>query len=268
MVGFVENIIDCRHSQLSSYFGEKIEEKQNWCNNSCDNCIRQLDNNNKLEEKDMTPIVEKLLYIIREQKTDINKYKLCEIYQNNLNNPLLSNLTLIRLINKMIQHNILQEHIIKQSSGFWSEKIVINNNITTIKMIIESAKYSLADFIISNHNSEQNNNTKEDKNTDLVKNEIDIGKSFFANELMNDSLQEKYNLTHLPLYNILINYRNQEAKRLKCAPYRIFNNLSLEEIVKKNPTTELEVKNIVGIGEAKFREFGKDIIKMVKNQIS
>ena len=80
---------------------------------------------------------------------------------------------------------------------------------------------------------------------------------------MNDSLQEKYNLTHLPLYNALIHYRNNEAKRLKCAPYRIFNNLSLEEIVKKNPKTESDLKNIGGIGEAKIKEFGKDIIRLV-----
>jgi ATP-dependent DNA helicase RecQ len=81
---------------------------------------------------------------------------------------------------------------------------------------------------------------------------------------MDDSLQEKYNLTHLPLYNILINYRNQEAKRLKCAPYRVLANNTLEEIVRKNPTSEAELKNIVGIGEAKYRDFGKDIIKMIK----
>jgi bloom syndrome protein len=270
MVGFVENIIDCRHSQLSSYFGEKIEEKQNWCNNSCDNCSRQLDNNNKLEERNMTSIAEKLLQIIREYKDDITKYKLRDIYQNDLNNQLLSNLTLTRLINKMIQYDILQEHIIKQSSGFWYEKLIINNNINdnipVIKMIVESAKYSLTDFIISNDTPVENNIKDNGKYDDNIKNETN--KSFFADQLMNDSLQEKYNLTHLPLYNTLINYRNQEAKRLKCAPYRIFNNLSLEEIVKKNPTTELEVKNIIGIGEAKFRDFGKDIIKMVKNHFS
>lgn len=268
MVGFVENIIDCRHSQLSYYFGEKIEDKQNWCNNSCDNCIRQLDNNNKLEERDMTSIVEKLLHIIKDHKDDITKYKLHDIYQNDLNNQLLSNLTLTRLINKMIQYDILQEHIIKQSSGFWYEKLIINinNNIPVIKMIVESAKYSLTDFIISNDTPVNTNNKDNVKDDDNIKN--DTSKSFFANQLMNDSLQEKYNLTHLPLYNTLINYRNQEAKRLKCAPYRIFNNLSLEEIVKKNPTTELEVKNIIGIGEAKCRDFGKDIIKMVKNHFS
>ena len=51
----------------------------------------------------------------------------------------------------------------------------------------------------------------------------------------------------------------------------IFNKFSFidnpEEIVKKNPKTDAELKKIIGIGEAKLKDFGKDIIKMV-NSIS
>ena len=65
------------------------------------------------------------------------------------------------------------------------------------------------------------------------------------------------------LYN-LIQYRTSEAKRLKVAPYRIFTNQSLEEIVKFKPINDNLLKNIHGIGDAKIRDYGKDIIKIVK----
>ena len=53
MVSFVENVIDCRHFQLSNYFGERTDEKINWCNGVCDNCIKHKDQSN-VQEKDMT----------------------------------------------------------------------------------------------------------------------------------------------------------------------------------------------------------------------
>jgi bloom syndrome protein len=276
MINFVENVIDCRHSQLSSYFGEKVDDKLNWCNGACDNCLRQSTN---IEEKDMDLVVDKLLTIIKSYKTDnsdkiITKNMLRDLYQSDSQNQLLSNLTVSRLINKMIQKEILIEKIVKNESDFWFEDLIITNNenSTPMKLFVDNPKYSLNDFIINNNtqndntnNTSNKSNNNENKKTDKKNLEVDIGKKYFSDELMNDSLQAKYNLTHLPLYNILINYRNQEAKRLKCAPYRVFTNQSLEEIVSKNPTTDSELKNIAGIGEAKTREFGKDIIKMVKS---
>jgi superfamily II DNA helicase RecQ len=95
----------------------------------------------------------------------------------------------------------------------------------------------------------------------------EYGKKPFSQELMDDELQEAYNLTHLPLYNNLMQYRTSEAKRLKVAPYRIFTNQSLEEIVKFKPINENLLKNIHGIGDAKIREFGKDIIKIIKETL-
>jgi superfamily II DNA helicase RecQ len=107
------------------------------------------------------------------------------------------------------------------------------------------------------------NNTKKPKSPLVFNFEEDFGKKSFNQELMDDKLQEKYNLTHLPLYNHLIQYRSDEAKRHKIAPYRIFNNQTLEEIVKVKPINDIMLKNIHGIGDAKIREYGRDIIKMV-----
>jgi bloom syndrome protein len=270
MINLIENVIDCRHSQLCSYFGEKTEDKINWCNGACDNCIRT---NCNFEEKNMNDNVARILKIIqsendKSEKNIITKNTLRDLYQNDKEAPLMSNLTINRLITKMIQMDILKVSIVKSESGVLFENLVICKNesdVSSINLFVDNPKYSLIDFL------QETKNTTEEEQTTTTKKIIkkvkevdyDIGKKSFTEELMNDSLQEKYNLTHLPLYNALIHYRNNEAKRLKCAPYRIFNNLSLEEIVKKNPKTENDLKNIGGIGEAKIKEFGKDIIRLV-----
>jgi len=280
MVNFIENVIDCRHYQLSNYFGEKIENKINWCNGYCDNCNRPLTN---FEENDMSNCVSKLLEIIKNTKEKSNeimtKNMLINKYQkDDTKNKIYSNLTLNRLISKMIQKDILKERIVKEKTDIWFEDLYINtenanidNEIKSIKLYIDNPKYSLADFIITEQDSSSNSNSESSissKTNELDKKiNYDIGKISFSEELMNDSLQAKYNLTHLPLYNTLINYRNDEAKRLKCAPYRVFTNQTLEEIVKKNPKTDAELKKIIGIGEAKLKDFGKDIIKMVNSSI-
>ena len=278
MINLIENVIDCRHSQLCSYFGEKIEDKINWCNGACDNCIRT---NCNFEEKNMNENVARILKIIQSEndtsdKNIITKNTLRDLYQNDKEAPLLSNLTINRLITKMIQMDILKVSIVKSESGVLFENLVICKNeseISPIKspinLFVDNPKYSLIDFLQETKNTTEEEQLNQSSTTGkkVIKKvkevDYDIGKKSFTEELMNDSLQEKYNLTHLPLYNALIHYRNNEAKRLKCAPYRIFTNLSLEEIVKKNPKTESDLKNIGGIGEAKIKEFGKDIIRLV-----
>jgi bloom syndrome protein len=282
MINLIENVIDCRHSQLCSYFGEKIEDKINWCNGACDNCIRT---NCNFEEKNMNDNVARILKIIQSEndtsdKNIITKNTLRDLYQNDKEAPLLSNLTINRLITKMIQMDILKISIVKSESGVLFENLVICKNeseISPIKspikspinLFVDNPKYSLIDFLQETKNTSEEEQLNQSSTTGkkVIKKvkevDYDIGKKSFTEELMNDSLQEKYNLTHLPLYNALIHYRNNEAKRLKCAPYRIFTNISLEEIVKKNPKTESDLKNIGGIGEAKIKDFGKDIIRLV-----
>jgi superfamily II DNA helicase RecQ len=174
----------------------------------------------------------------------------------------------------MIGMNILSENLVRSESGLWFEDIHLKTNYSyplsmEIKMLVPNSKNSLADFILvedENQPSDVNPLKKVYKKTssNLVFNfEEDFGKKSFNQELMDDKLQEKYNLTHLPLYNQLIQYRSEEAKRQKIAPYRIFNNQTLEEIVRIKPTNDIMLKNINGIGDAKIREYGRDIIKMV-----
>lgn len=275
MINFIENVIDCRHYQLSNYFGEKVEEKYNWCEGSCDNCLRHKEQTN-IQEKDLIPNANKIIEIIQKMKGNlITRNKINSVYQKEVTPTLpATELTIERLLGRMIGMNILSEILVRSESGLWFEDIHLTTNYSyplsmEIKMLVPNSKNSLADFILvedENQPSEVNPLKKVYKKPSshpIFDFEEDFGKKSFNQELMDDKLQEKYNLTHLPLYNQLIQYRSEEAKRQKIAPYRIFNNQTLEEIVRIKPTNDIMLKNINGIGDAKIREYGRDIIKMV-----
>ncbi len=283
IVNFVENVIDCRHYQLSSYFGEKIEEKIDWCNGSCDNCVRHKNiANNSLQEKEMNEYAIKLIEIIKNCREKspykiITRKYLNNLYQKAVPSELKSTeLTIERLISRMIGLNMLTENLVKTENGLWFEDINLHSDLVnsknsnnqydfSIKMLVNYSDYTptaLESFLVKSKD-ESNININVKKERKKI-NDYEIGAKAFSEELMDENLQAKYNLTHLPVYNILMQYRSEEAKRRKVAAYRVFNNQSLEEIVQKLPKTEEELKQINGIGDAKVRDYGKDILKIIK----
>ena len=297
MVNFVENVIDCRHFQLSNYFGERTTEKINWCNGVCDNCLKHKDQST-IQEKDMTQHTLKILGIIQKlnqnnetnsNDTFLSRKKINDYYQKSSSDDLdlsVSYLIIQRLLNRMLNSNLIKENFIRSSnSGLWFEDVILTQDginfldkdlsvYKNIIMFVPNSKNSLSSFLILD-NEEQPKNEEKPKIKNKNKNDMssvprtfnfedNCGKKSFNQELLDDTLQEKYNLTNLPLYNKLIQYRSEESKRRKIAPYRILTNQTLEEVVKLKPKTESELKVIGGIGDAKIRDYGKDLLKLVK----
>jgi bloom syndrome protein len=286
MINFIENVIDCRHYQLSTYFGEKIVEKPDWCLGACDNCIRHKSQSNLLE-KDLTQHASKIIEVIKKLKSDSPKQLITRKLLNNTYQKFASvsypatMLTIERLVGRMIGLSLIKENLVLSDSGLWFEDINLTDlsdtffadDTKSIKMLVSNAKNSLLEHLVVEPETNKEDGEIKKKKVFKPKTAIDhlngfnfennFGKKTFSEELLDESLQEKYNLTHLPLYNKLLEYRSEEAKRQKIAPYRIFNNQTLEEIVKSKPLTDKALKLINGIGDAKIKEFGKDIIRMV-----
>lgn len=65
------------------------------------------------------------------------------------------------------------------------------------------------------------------------------------------------------LSNELTQYRSEKAKLLKIPAYCIFNDKSLNEIIKELPTCVEKLQLIYGFGAKRANEFGDDIIKIV-----
>jgi len=263
MANFVENMIDCRHFLLSQYFGEVIEMKQNWCNGNCDNCQRQQD----LEETDLTSDAKTLAKIIRTVQSDepMTRKKLATKYR--FDSGELPDATVDRLITRMILTGIISEELVRSEGGLWFENLCLKDEKLLeeieLKILTTDAKSSLSSFLVTKKGASGSQKSRQ------AGSKVNVNSKNPRNlvqDLMDDTLQEKYNLTHHPLYSKLSQYRMDQARRKKVAPYRILTNQSLECIVQTLPKTAVELEKVYGLGKVKVKEFGKDIVAMVLEQ--
>ena len=65
------------------------------------------------------------------------------------------------------------------------------------------------------------------------------------------------------LRRLLKTYRLQRSKQDNLQPYMIFNNSTMEELIKIRPKDLYELRNIRGFGETKCEKYGKDLINMI-----
>ena len=66
-----------------------------------------------------------------------------------------------------------------------------------------------------------------------------------------------------PLFKTLRAWRGERAKQDGIPPYVICNNRQLAEIIKARPRTMAELGQLDGIGEAKLKNYGNDILALI-----
>lgn len=69
------------------------------------------------------------------------------------------------------------------------------------------------------------------------------------------------------LYDILRNWRNEQAKAGDLQPYIIANNLSLKHMVKKQVKTKEDLLQIKGFGAKRTEKYGDGILKVIESYI-
>lgn len=69
-----------------------------------------------------------------------------------------------------------------------------------------------------------------------------------------------------PIYIDLKKYRLDQSRKENIKPYFIFNNLQLEEIVKKSPKNRSELLTINGFGTVKCDKYGDEILRIINNK--
>lgn len=72
----------------------------------------------------------------------------------------------------------------------------------------------------------------------------------------------------LPIYEALRQWRNERAKALGVPPYAIGDNRILVAIAEGRPASLAELQSIRGVGDAKIRDFGPDILQLVAAAIA
>ncbi len=76
---------------------------------------------------------------------------------------------------------------------------------------------------------------------------------------------ESLDITHTKLYDTLRNWRTSVAEDREMKAYQILTNRTIIEIQEKLPRTIPELKKIHGMGLIKTKQFGEDIITIVKD---
>ena len=66
-----------------------------------------------------------------------------------------------------------------------------------------------------------------------------------------------------PLFNTLRAWRGERSKQEGIPPYVICNNRQLAEVVKARPHTLADLGQIEGIGEAKLKKYGSDMLALI-----
>ena len=66
-----------------------------------------------------------------------------------------------------------------------------------------------------------------------------------------------------PLFDALRDWRREVAARKSVPPYTIFHDGTLRDISRVRPTTSEKLHAISGVGEARLRDYGKDVLAIV-----
>lgn len=69
------------------------------------------------------------------------------------------------------------------------------------------------------------------------------------------------------LYNAIKQWRNSTAEKENIAPYMIFGDKTIEELVEKKPASEKELLSVFGIGTVKAEKIGASVLRIIGNHI-
>lgn len=146
------------------------------------------------------------------------------------------------------------------------------------KNIVNNVDFNIGDnnspTVLNTNNNDINSNKDKIDNSvnqatdkkdsfDINNENVDLSNKINDNNLKQDS-ENIDNMEELPVYKALKNYRYNQSKIEKVKAYYIFNNLQLEALIKANPKTICELKNIKGFAEVKCSKYGEDILKILK----
>ena len=84
-----------------------------------------------------------------------------------------------------------------------------------------------------------------------------------AGQKRDESWRDLLSEVDWPLFNALRGWRGDRAKKEGIPPYVICNNRQLAELVKARPTTLAGLGEVEGIGEAKLKKYGKEILALL-----
>ena len=179
----------------------------------------------------------------------------------------------------LYDHSDFLEKLIlnKSYDNFYHGVVVLSNEnvVVDMKQAPRDIKKKVVriDKLVEYIKKIENDSTKFSSIDDIIKESADRILSLCINEDVVDEINETEVVSSEKLFDLneiiknkLKNYRNYKSKELNYKPYYIFNDKTLNEIVKLKPMNEKELKSIVGFSDTKFKKYGKDILKIINGK--
>ena len=228
-----------RRKFILNYFGEEFDEINGEGSKMDDN------SKNPKEQIDVIKEFKQVISIIEITK---EKYKLKELssYLAGIETPILrahkakENKAFGSGINDVFFWKSLIRKMVVD--GFLFKKIE-EYGVLKISDITKKSINSIKDFALSlDHNYEKSN---------VIVKKSESGSSVIDNKLLNH----------------LINLRKTISKKSNIPPFAIFQDVTINEMTFKYPTSFEELSKITGVGEAKAKKFGIEFINLIKKYI-
>ena len=173
-------------------------------------------------------------------------------YKKGIKNPLTQNNEHENLINE-----ILMEEKLKLK---YESLVVLTNDYTYLNFKKSDKDYK--NLIIRNDKIIEVLKNKE-KKKHIIRDEETIKK-------ICDSIlkYEKFIIDYERLRSELKKYRKEKSYLEQIQPYMIFNDQTLDELIKFLPQTLNDLNKINGFGEYKINKYGKEIIEIIKKEVN
>lgn len=268
MVSYIDNITDCRHVILSTYFGEKIDIRDNLCKTYCDNCVENL---GKICMKELTKESQYLCYIIIELSNknlnpcrrnvissfmgDEKGYKVTGFGKGRS----IGKENAERLLNYLINNDYVKEELVQDKYKYWRDALALPKkaktllkNMVTIELPVRQSEEKEESYF---------DGVAEERS--LMKEQKKKNKGISKADIYEEALLEDETYKEDPLYDDLQKFRSSYAREKRIPPYHVFNNRTLKDLVQKKPQTEADLANIYGIASKKIKEFGEELLNVI-----
>ena len=227
-----------RRKYILKYFGENFEISDD---------DHKMDDNSRIQDSEKTNVQDELVILLKLLNSVNSIYR-----QKDLVNILMGEMTSM-LNSHNIESNFYFSKGKDKDEGFWNNLIwhslaegMINKKIEDYGTLnisnigLEFLKSAFKFFILENKNKTISNVSQQ--NNDIV-----IDKELFG---------------------LLKKLRKTISENKSIPPYVVFQDISLNEMSLKYPTTLQELSVIQGVGEGKARKFGNKFITLIANYIN
>jgi len=226
------NAEGCRHQIIASYFDDLIEE----CKTKCDNCDTP-----QSEKIEITTPARKLLSTIFRTEQKFGLHYVVDVLRGSKEQRILQN-----------EHDKLSVYGIGEGYSK-SQWLTIGDRLLELNAVFmgEFKVYSLTPFGVAILKGEQEVWLKKERLT-IKKAESKKKVSYF----------DDYNVE---VFDRLKALRTKIAIKNNIPPYIVFSDKTLKDLSVKCPKTKIEMLDVHGIGEIKYKKYGKAFLEVLND---